>query len=276
MNEIKNPVISAKVKKSIQENYRVRTLEIDHEMNALPGQFLMVWVPGVGERPMSIGDSIPLTISVANVGTVTSEICKLKEGDLISFRGPLGKPFLIAGPKPGAGNSRPETGNGKPILCVGGGYGVVPMHLLAKRAKERRVDSIAVIGGRSGKDIIWQKQLSKVCKKVLVTTDDGSLGKKGNVLVEAAPLIEKGQVSCVYACGPEGMMKAVAELCAKHKTPCQVSLERYMKCGVGVCGSCAVDGKLCCVDGPVFSAEEALSFSEFGKKHRDATGKIHE
>jgi dihydroorotate dehydrogenase electron transfer subunit len=69
------------------------------------------------------------------------------------------------------------------------------------------------------------------------------------------------------------MMEAVAKLCTQNRIPCQVSIERYMKCGVGVCGSCAIDGKLCCVDGPVFSGKEVLSFSEFGKPHRDATGK---
>jgi len=263
MNELKNPIITAKVKKSMQENYRVRTIVIEHDMNALPGQFLMVWMPGLGERPMSIGDNKPLTISVANVGDVTGEICKVRDGDMISFRGPLGKPFLIADDK-------------KPILCVGGGYGVVPMHLLAKRAKERKMEAIAIIGAQSGKDIIWKNRLSKVCKQVLVTTDDGTAGTKGTVMAEAQYLIENKKVSAVYACGPEKMMEAIAQLCAKHNVPCQLSLERYMKCGVGVCGSCAIDGKLCCVDGPVFTGKEALSFAEFGKKHRNATGRVQE
>jgi dihydroorotate dehydrogenase electron transfer subunit len=259
---INKPVMTARVKKNSEENYRVRTIVIEHDIpDALAGQFLMVWVPGVGERPMSIGDNNPLTISVASVGKVSSEICKLKGGEVISFRGPLGKGFTL-----------PQK-TGKPILCVGGGYGVVPMHLLAKNAKN---DVIAVIGGQSKKDIIWKNQLSKVCKKVLITTDDGSAGKKGNVMMEAQELIEKKQVSAVYACGPEKMMEAVAKLCAEKNIPCQVSLERYMKCGVGVCGSCAVDGKLCCTDGPIFSGKEALSFKEFGKKHRDATGSVQD
>ncbi len=257
-----NPVYTSKVRKKIEENYRVRTIEIDHAMDkALPGQFLMVWVPGVGERPMSIGNGSPLTISVASVGKVSEEICKLKEGDNISFRGPFGNPFFI-----------PE--GAKRILCVGGGYGVVPMYFLSRVAKESGLESLVVIGGRSDKDIIWEKPLYSVCKEVFITTDDGSRGKKGNVMVEVSWLVEGKKIDAVYACGPERMMEAVARLCREHGIPCQVSVERYMKCGVGVCGSCDVGGKFACVDGPVFSGEEALALSDFGKAHRDASGRL--
>ncbi len=258
--ELLNPVYTSKVKKIIKENYRVKTIEIDKKLDALPGQFLMVWVPGVGERPMSIGNSDPLTISVAGVGKVSTDICKLKEGDVISFRGPFGNPFQV-----------PEKC--KKILCIGGGYGVVPMYFLSRMARENDIESYAVIGGRSESDIIWEKQLFAVCKEVFITTDDGTRGKKGTVMIEVEELVGKG-FDCVYACGPEKMMEAIARLCKKHEVPCQVSVERYMKCGVGVCGSCAIDGKLTCIDGPVFTGEEALAFKEFGKAQRDATGKM--
>jgi dihydroorotate dehydrogenase electron transfer subunit len=258
---VANPVRTAKVRKIIDENYRVRTIEADCDMpQALPGQFLMVWVPGSGEKPMSIGNSNPLTISVANVGKVSGELHKLKSGDLLSFRGPYGKPFSI-----------PEKA--KRILVIGGGYGVVPMYFLAKVARENGIEALAVIGARTARDIVWEKQLFTVCREVFVTTDDGTRGMKGNVMIEAARLIEGKKIDAAYACGPERMMEAVAKLCKEHKVPCEVSVERYMKCGVGVCGSCAIDGKLCCVDGPVFSADEALSFPEFGKSHRDASGR---
>lgn len=258
---VANPVRTAKVRKTIEENYRVRTIETDCDMpQALPGQFLMVWVPGEGEKPMSIGNSNPLTICVANVGAVSDALHKLKAGDLLSFRGPFGKPFNI-----------PE--GAKRILVIGGGYGVVPMYFLSKVARENGIEALAVIGARTAKDLIWEKQLFTVCKEVFVTTDDGTRGKQGNVMAEATALIGGKKIDAVYACGPERMMEAVAKLCVAQKVPCEVSVERYMKCGVGVCGSCAIDGKLCCVDGPVFSAEEALLFSEFGKSHRDATGR---
>lgn len=257
--ELLNPMYTRKVKKATKENYRVRTIEIDHKLDALPGQFLMVWVPGVGERPMSIGNNNPLTISVADVGKVSSEICKLKEGDDISYRGPFGKPFLL-----------PKTV--KKVLCIGGGYGVVPIYFLAKKAKENGMKAYAVVGARTERDITWEKQLFMVCEEVFVTTDDGSKGKKGTVMAEAEGLIDKMDYVC--CCGPEKMMEAVAKLCREKKVPCLVSIERYMKCGCGVCGSCEISGKLCCLDGPVFSGEEALSLPDFGKRRRDATGKI--
>ena len=248
--ELLNQMYTKKVKKVIEENYRVKTIEIDHKLDCLPGQFLMVWMPGFGERPMSIGNNDPMTISVANVGKVSTEIVKLKEGDMISYRGPFGNPFTI--PK-----------NAKKILCIGGGYGVVPMYFLAKKAKEIGVEALAVIGARSEKDVVWEKQLFMVCSGVHVTTDDGSKGKKGTVMVEAEELVDG--VDAVYACGPEKMMEAVAKLCREKEKFCEVSIEKLMKCGVGVCGSCAIDGKLCCMDGPVFTGEEALAMKEFGR-----------
>ncbi|MBU0527975.1 dihydroorotate dehydrogenase electron transfer subunit [Candidatus Micrarchaeota archaeon] len=256
--ELLNPIYTNKVIKVIKENYRVTTVEIDHKLDALPGQFLMVWIPGVGEKPMSIGNNNPLTISVANVGPVSEKIWELKEGEVISYRGPFGNPFSI--PK-----------DAKKILCVGGGYGVVPMYFLSKAAKENNIQSTVIIGGRSEKDIVWEKQLFSVCEKVFVTTDDGSKGAKGNVMIELEPIAR--EYDAIYACGPERMMKAVAELCKKNEVHCQVSAERYMKCGVGVCGSCAIDGKLTCVDGPIFSGAEILKLGEFGKKKREASGR---
>jgi len=255
-----NEMLSKRVKKVVKENYRVTTIEVEHALeDAVPGQFIMVWIPGAGEKPMSIGNRYPLTISVADVGPFSGALSKLKSGDMLSFRGPYGKPFII--PK-----------GSKRILVIGGGYGVVPMYFLARTAKEEGIETVAVIGGRSIKDIIYEKQLFAVCREVFITTDDGSRGKKGNVMAEASSLIEGKGFDCVYCCGPERMMHAIATLCKEHGIACQVSVERYMKCGVGVCGSCSVDGRLCCIDGPVFSAEDALALSEFGKKHRDASG----
>ena len=275
------PMYTSKILKVIEENYKVKTFEIDHELiRTYPGQFIMVWVPGVGERPMSIGNNMPLTISVAKVGDVSGKIHELKKGDVISYRGPFGKGFTP--PQPKKQNPEHETQNplaaieGKRILVIGGGYGVVTMFFLAKRAKEMGMETIAVIGGRSVQDIIYEKHLFGVCKAVFVTTDDGSKGRKGNVMSEAEALIESKNFDMVYCCGPERMMEAVANLCRMHKIPCQVSIERYMKCGVGVCGSCAIDGKLTCIDGPVFSGEVALAMKEFGKPHRDASGKSKE
>ncbi|MFH1785381.1 MAG: dihydroorotate dehydrogenase electron transfer subunit [Candidatus Micrarchaeota archaeon] len=262
--DVSNKIHTNKIKKIIDENYRVRTIEIDCKLpTAMPGQFIMIWIPGIGERPMSIGNNNPLTISVANVGKFSGELTKLKAGDTISYRGPFGRPFDI-----------PE--NAEQILVVGGGYGVVPMYFLAKTAKEAKIEPYAIVGGKTEGDIVYHKYLFAVCKEVFITTDDGTKGRKGNVMTEIEELFLKKKFDCVYACGPEKMMYAIAHACKQKNIMCQVSLERYMKCGTGVCGSCAINGKFTCVDGPVFSAEEAFALSDFGKKHRDATGQTKE
>ncbi|MFH2023710.1 MAG: hypothetical protein ABIJ10_05355 [Candidatus Micrarchaeota archaeon] len=305
--EITNPMYTNRIKKILEENYRIKSIEIEHDMiEAEPGQFLMVWIPGLGERPMSIANNRPLTISVANVGTVSGELHKLKQGEQISYRGPLGRPFDLGlqyktelkckttqcvstenskfenkcdcccgideASKQESGHPKLGTGNPKHILTIGGGYGVVPMYFLCKTAREHGIDAYAIIGGRCEKDVVYEKHLFVVCKEVFVTTDDGSRGKKGTVMTEFEWLIKEKKFDCVYTCGPEKMMKAIAEKCVALKIPCQVSLERHMKCGTGVCGSCAINGMLTCKDGPVFDAEQVLKFSEFGKVSRDGCG----
>ena len=140
--------------------------------------FFMLWIPHVGERPMSIGSANPLSLTVANVGKVSSALHNSKEGDLISFRGPIGNGFSI--PK-----------NAKNILLVGGGYGVVPLAFLAKVAKEQGVKSTAIIGARKKEDIIYAKNFENLGSEVLVTTDDGNMGLKGNALDGVKHLIEQ-------------------------------------------------------------------------------------
>ena len=116
--------------------------------------------------------------------------------------------------------------------------------------------------------------------KLHVATDDGSVGKKGynTLILEELIANKKGKkIGCVYACGPEPMMKKVSDICFASKVNAQISVERYMKCGFGVCGQCSVDPKgfRTCVEGPCVSNEVARSVVEFGKYHRDKTGKMH-
>lgn len=257
----KIPMQTARIAKVSDDSEKVKTFELGCTLlDAKPGQFLMIWVPGVGERPFSIANNNPLTIAVANVGKVSSALHGLKKDDLVSFRGPLGNGFI-----------EPEGKQGR-IMLIGGGYGVAPMYFLAKIASKAEVAVDTVIGARTAGDIIYDQRLYAVSSEVFVTTDDGSKGKKGNVMEEVKMLVKDRKFDMVYACGPEKMLVAVAEYCKEKEIPCQVSLERRMKCGVGICGSCDLGGKTVCNDGPVFSGIEALGFKEFGKQKRDATG----
>jgi dihydroorotate dehydrogenase electron transfer subunit len=277
---------TARIGKIIKESEKVKTIELNTRLLCRPGQFLMVWVPGVGERPMSIANNDPLTISVANVGKVSEKLHGLIPGSLLSFRGPLGNGFKV-------------QDTWKRILVVGGGYGVVPLYFLARMATSNKVQTLGVIGARTSKDIIYEKKLYAVTAETFITTDDGSSGKKGTVMEEVHGLLGTGNTTnlsgslngplkqsfnrkqgtgnrvpdAVFCCGPERMMLAVARECLKHEIPCQVSLERYMKCGLGVCGSCDLNGKTVCRDGPVFDGLEVLGLDEFGQYKRDASGK---
>lgn len=261
--QLRIPMQTARVGRVMSESNKVKTIELDTRLVCEPGQFLMVWVPGVGERPMSIANNDPLTISVANVGKVSSELHGLKPGALVSFRGPLGKGFRV-------------QDGWKRILIVGGGYGAAPLYFLAKMATSNNIETLAVVGARTAKDVMYEDKLYLVTAETFVTTDDGSRGARGSVMVEVERLLadRKRKPAAVFACGPERMLLAVARLCLKHEMPCQLSLERYMKCGLGVCGSCDLGGKSVCRDGPVFDALEALAIKEFGESKRDASGAL--
>lgn len=254
------PMKTAKINKITNEGSRATTYELDYESDAEPGQFIMLWLPGTGERPMGVADNNPMTLTVAHVGTFTGEMKKLKEGDALSFRGPMGRGFRL-------------DKKAKNILIVSGGTGVVPTHLLAKKAKEEGHKVYVVIGAKAKTDLCYEKKFQKIADELLVTTDDGSKGLKGNAVQGAEKVLEKHPIDSVFSCGPEKMMKFLAELCKKKKIPCQLSLERYMKCGMGICGSCMIGNKMVCKDGPVFSGEEALSFEEFGKSKRSPEGR---
>lgn len=252
------PIQTTTIKRIIDENYRIKTFGLGVSIpEAKPGQFAMVWVPQVGERPMSIGSGAPLSFTVSKVGPVSEALHKLKKGDLFSFRGPFGNGFKF--PK----SAKPKTQKSR-LLLVGGGYGVVPLSFLAEEAKKKKISVTAIIAARNADDILFEGRFRKSCAKVIVATDDGSKGFKGNA-VQAAKAENLSSFDCVFSCGPEKMMYYLALACKDAKVQCQLSLERQMKCGMGICGSCAIGGKLVCKDGPIFSGEDALGMKEFGK-----------
>ena len=117
-----------------------------------------------------------------------------------------------------------------------------------------------LMGGRSAEELFWTKLYESLSKNIYLTTDDGSVGTKGTVMALLPQLLKEGGYDCVYVCGPVPMMRAVANACLEAGVKCQVSLEKYMACGLGACLSCACEGigkriKVC-KDGPVFLAEE--------------------
>ena len=241
------------------DNYRVKTFTLDGALEAKPGQFCMVWIPRLNEKPFSIMNADPLTFNIAAVGEFSNKLHELAVGDKITLRGPYGNGFAL-------------TGKEKKVLLVGGGYGVAPLYFFAKKCLAQKIEPVMVIGARNEQDVLLEKDFTEEGVRVVVTTDDGSKGIKGFATVAAQAELDAGGVDAVFACGPEKMMAALARLCKDKNIPCQVSLERYMGCGMGICGKCVCGGQRVCADGPIFPGEEALKENDFGQKSRDASG----
>jgi dihydroorotate dehydrogenase electron transfer subunit len=195
-------------------------------------------------------------ISVKQVGPTTTRLCSLKEGDFIGVRGPYGNGF------------QPASGR---VLVVGGGFGMSGVGALIDQLGDG-CDVIAA--ARNEGELFFLERAEASARKMWIATDDGSRGFKGNAVQLMRQKLAEDDYSAVMACGPERMLYFLNQACAELHVPCQLSLERLMKCGAGLCGSCVVDGKRVCAEGPVFSGEELLGSPEFGKSRRDDSGKL--
>ncbi|MCX6707659.1 MAG: dihydroorotate dehydrogenase electron transfer subunit, partial [Candidatus Woesearchaeota archaeon] len=162
------------------------------------------------------------------------------------------------------------------IALVGGGCGTAPMAFLANELKKIGSKVIFITGSRSADHILYKDRIMRANIEMRIATDDGSYGHKGFATELLDAVLEKTpQIDMVCTCGPEIMMKKVIDICDKHNKTCEVSMERYMKCGFGVCGQCCVDnlGIRVCKEGPVFDSAKVKEMFEFNKYKRDASGK---
>ena len=233
-----------RVARAIPEGSIGTTLILDGALPAQPGQFVMVWLPGIEERPFSIMNDDPLSLTVAHIGPFTEALASLQAGSRVWVRGPIGHGFDWLGNK---------------HLLVGGGSGTAALALLAKRLRDRGDEVIAVIGARTAASLMLSWRFEELGCRVILATDDGTAGHCGTVLDAIAPLLEVRWPDAVYGCGPEPMLRALAHRTAELSLPTWVSMERVMKCGLGVCGACHCGDRLVCADGPVFSAGEFLA-----------------
>ncbi len=228
---------------------------------AQPGQFVHVKKePSVNflRRPFSIADvdikKGILTLIYRIVGKGTAEYAQMKKGDVLSVLGPIGNGFI---PKD------ISAAGGQPLL-IGGGVGIAPLIYLSRVLQEKGQKPVLLIGGKNEDEVFWTKYLKPYADKVYVTTDDGSVGFKG-FTVQLMPQILAGHnITNIYTCGPMIMMDGIAKLAYEHDIDCQVSMEKRMACGIGVCLGCTFEGKLThkrrkvCTEGPVFPAREVF------------------
>ena len=253
------------IEKVIDETPTVRTLVFSDEImaNVLPGQFAMVWIPGINELPMSVmisQESGKAAFTVRKHGDASTGLFNIKVGGQIGIRGPYGNSF--------------DLKEGK-LLLVGGGTGLVPMMRLLTFVKP--TDDVTVLIGAKSKDEVFFEDLAntlleKNTHKILVSTDDGSYGEKGFVTDLVEKLVSENRYDGVYVCGPEIMMYKTVQSAHSRKIFVQASLERMMKCGVGICGSCCVGEDLVCKDGTVFDGDHLSTNKEFGISHRNKAG----
>ncbi|NLL95029.1 MAG: dihydroorotate dehydrogenase electron transfer subunit [Thermoplasmatales archaeon] len=222
--------------------------------DARPGQFVMVWAPGMDEIPLSlssVGETKAVTFKV--IGDDTRKLSAMSEGDRLHVRGPYGNGFDLSSRK---------------VLLVGGGIGIAPLMPILE-AKE----ADAVFAARDGDEVAYCVPIAEgLGRRHWVSTDDGSLGFKGNAVQLVTEVLGENVYDEIIACGPEIMLYYLHRLCVERGIRCQMSLERYMKCAAGICGSCMVDDRRVCADGPVFTGEQISELREFGKTARDASG----
>jgi len=254
-----------KVLRAKSETYDTFTVELapignGTQFKFLPGQFNMLYVFGVGEVPISIsGDPekpAKLIHTIRTVGAATRAMQKLKIGDAIGVRGPYGTPWPV------------EKSVGHDVIIIAGGIGLAPLrpsiyHLLSNRNKYGKV--ILLYGTRTPDDILYKRELEKWRSRfdfdVYITVDRAAVAWRGNVGV-VTTLIPKAQFNIsntiAMICGPEIMMRyTVQELNKRGLSYNQiyVSMERNMRCGVGLCGHCQYGPNFICKDGAVFSYE---------------------
>jgi dihydroorotate dehydrogenase electron transfer subunit len=244
-SSIQNTYQTAVITKIEQETPIVKSFYLDTKVKAKPGQYVMVWIPRVNEKPFGVASTNPFMLSIANIGSFTQKVHELKVGDKLSWRGPYGTSFTLKGEK---------------LLIVAGGYGVVPLHLLASQVvPEKRKNITVIIGAKTAKHLPFVDKFKELGCKVKVATDDGSKGFKGFTTKLAQELLGKETFDQAYTCGPNIMMETLAQVCHKHDLPCQVSFEAFFKCGgLGLCGECNYKGHLVCQEGPVFDSSLLL------------------
>ncbi len=240
--------VNAVITKIVDETPAIRTFFFDTSFELVPGQFVMVWIRGVDEIPMAL--SYENAITVQKVGPATSALFELEVCDSVGIRGPFGNGFDIK--------------NGH-ILLVAGGVGAAPLAPLAEKANASGIKVTTLIGARTKEELLFRERFGAT-GNVQVATDDGSEGIHGFV---TQLIKEPDRYSQIYCCGPEIMMKKVLDTVAPSKS--QFSLHRYIKCGIGICGACCIDGLRVCRDGPVFSGK-VLKKSEFGVYRRNECG----
>jgi ferredoxin--NADP+ reductase len=245
-----------KILKKVELSDAVTLFEIDAKdiaKKAKAGNFFILRIHEQGERiPLTIADfnreKGTITTVFQRVGKTTYHLGSLNEGDFISdLIGPLGRHSHIE--------------NFGKVVCVGGGVGIAPIYPIARALKEMGNKIISIIGARTKDLIFWEEKMRNVSDELIITTDDGSYGRKAVVTIPLEEILKENKdIKLVIAIGPAIMMKFVCITTEKYNAKTVVSLNSIMVDATGMCGACRVEvggeTKFACVDGPEFDGHK--------------------
>jgi dihydroorotate dehydrogenase electron transfer subunit len=267
---LNKPVVTQIIETRV-ETPRVRTLQFSVPgLNVVPGQFFMIWVPGIDEIPMSVSsidnDDELYEITVAMIGEATEALGSMAEGETIGVRGPFGNGFDL--------NVSDER-----VCIVGGGVGTACINPVVNHFFKVGKEFVLLNAARTEKELVFHEnylQFFHPGKDYFISTDDGTCGEQCYAHELLEKIIDENAFSFdkIYICGPERMLYQIFLACKNHSIQLEASLERMMRCGNGLCGLCSIDptGLLVCKDGPVFTLEQLETITEFGKYTRDFSG----
>lgn len=253
----------------VQQTPGTRTLFFNDDLcyRSKPGQFVMVWIPRAEELPMSLMSGHKekySAITIRKKGFGSTQLYNKSKGEMIGIRGPYGNHFIV-------------KKKFRKVLLIGDGMGIIPLLKLIAILNDYSVNTTLIIGAKSKDEVLFEKQASdfllKTVHKIVVTTEDGSYGVHGQATDAMTIILEREKFDSVYTCGPELMMKKVFDIASLYSLPVQARLERYMKCGIGICASCCIGEQLVCKDGTVFNEKALKNMNDFGRTFRDKSGR---
>lgn len=238
----------------IPKMYRMDIIAPEIAKIASPGQFVHIrslTSTNFLRRPFSIANADPengiINIYYRVIGRGTAEYTLLHPQMKIDLLGPIGSHFNT--------ENIPQY----PLL-IGGGVGIAPLIFLTRQLESK--EPLILIGGKNKDEVFWRELFTPYTDKIYVTTDDGSVGTQGFTIDLLPQITTEYPIKQIYTCGPDIMMKHIANYAHEHSISCQVSLEKRMACGFGVCLACTCDNQKTksrvkvCTDGPVFNSQE--------------------
>jgi len=240
----------------------------------IPGQFAMIWyksgISTPGSPPDDSSNNIPFSITyrsddgtgfgvaIKDLGPTSRAMVRMPVGSRVGVMGPFGKGFQIKGSAP---------------LLVCGGVGSAPLLPVARAFMARNSKVVVIMGGKAlGEHVLLEAfealQDTSELLRLHVCSDDGCLGDMGFV----THFMDRYETDGIYSCGPEPMLAGILDHALEKDIPAQFSMERYMKCGMGLCGSCVIDGTVTCREGPVFDRPTVEGMKEFASISRGPDG----